>query len=162
MNPNELNWLYYQATKMANICEIGCWKGRSTHALLSGCQGMITAIDTFEGSPGELETTHKEAKEKDIAAEFMINCGKFENLWPKRGTSIEISKKLEGKTFDMVFIDGDHAYEAVKADIEAWGPKTKKLLCGHDYNWPEVAQAVHDTLGMDKIRVYETIWYQEL
>ncbi len=62
-------------------------------------------------------------------------------------------------TADMVFIDGDHSYEAVKRDIELWLPKCRKLICGHDYN--EVWKAVHDVLG--KITgIYEGIWYKEL
>jgi hypothetical protein len=48
---------------------------------------------------------------------------------------------------DMVFLDGNHEYEGVVADIEAWLPKTRKLLCGHDYNHPDypgVAEAVDE------------------
>ncbi len=35
---------------------------------------------------------------------------------------------------DLVFIDGDHSYEAAKRDIEMWLPKVKPggILCGHD------------------------------
>jgi len=50
----------------------------------------------------------------------------------------------------MVFIDGDHSYEGGAADIAAWLPKTRKLLCGHDYNtpvWPGVTEAVGEILG---------------
>jgi hypothetical protein len=35
---------------------------------------------------------------------------------------------------DLVFIDGDHRFEAVKADIMSWFPKVRAggILCGHD------------------------------
>ena len=38
-------------------------------------------------------------------------------------------------SLDFVFIDADHTYEAVKADIHAWWPKIRPggILSGHDY-----------------------------
>ncbi len=48
MSLKELNWLYQQAKKCDSILEIGSWKGRSTHALLSGCKGIVTCVDTFK------------------------------------------------------------------------------------------------------------------
>jgi predicted O-methyltransferase YrrM len=47
---------------------------------------------------------------------------------------------------DLVFIDGDHHYEHVKSDIQAWLPHIKPggVLCGHDYGyekWAGVKQA---------------------
>jgi hypothetical protein len=48
---------------------------------------------------------------------------------------------------DLLFLDADHNYEAVKRDIYAWLPKLKDhgCLCGHDYTFREgVRQAVHE------------------
>jgi cephalosporin hydroxylase len=56
--------------------------------------------------------------------------------------------------FCLVFLDGDHSYEAVKADIQAWGPLVEEggILCGHDWDehgasWPGVHKAVVELLG---------------
>lgn len=38
--------------------------------------------------------------------------------------------------FDFIFIDADHTYEGVRADIEAWRPKTRNFM-GHDYGHPD-------------------------
>jgi len=42
---------------------------------------------------------------------------------------------LFSRELDFVFLDGDHSYEAVVADIEAWRSKIRigGWLCGHDY-----------------------------
>ena len=39
-------------------------------------------------------------------------------------------------SLDFAFIDGDHVYEAVRADLAAWWPKIRSggLLTGHDYD----------------------------
>ena len=56
-------------------------------------------------------------------------------------------------SLDMVFIDADHSYEAVKNDICTWLPKICRggLLLGHDYNYKEVRKAVDeifDSIGI--------------
>jgi hypothetical protein len=146
MTPIELNWLYETAQQMEDVVEIGSWKGRSTHALLSGCKGPVYAIDHFQGSVGEDEA-HKEAKERDIYQEFMQNVGKFENLRVMKMSSLLAVKQFKDKSVDCVFLDGCHLYEEVAADIRAWLPKCKKMICGHDYNLAGVRQAVDELLG---------------
>jgi hypothetical protein len=78
-----------------------------------------------------------------------------------RNISTEASKEVESA--DMVFIDGDHSYESVKEDILTWLPKTKKMICGHDYSmtYPGVIQAADEIFG-DRIKQIDAIWYVEL
>lgn len=150
MSKEELNFLYKMAGEMDSIVEIGSWKGRSTHALLSGCKGDVTAIDHFKGSPHEY--AHVGIKPYD---DFKKNVGMFKNLKVLKMSSDNAVSKV-GKV-DMVFIDGEHTYEAVKNDIEKWLPKTKKLICGHDFQWQTVQQAVTEKLGF--VHTCGTIWY---
>ena len=158
MSPGELNWLHQTAKTMGSIVEVGSWKGRSTAALLSGCSGPVTAIDTWKGTRGD--AGHEEAETKDIYAEFTKNVGHFPNLRSLQMTSLEAAALFPNKSVDMVFIDGDHSYEAVKADIEAWMPKARKLLCGHDWQWHTVQEAVTERFGEPDLN--ETIWIKQL
>lgn len=78
-----------------------------------------------------------------------------------RATSREAAREFDDNFFDFVFIDGDHSYEGVKEDIHLWLPKTKKLLCGHDYGNQRnrlgifgVDRAVNEIFGSDGFKVY--------
>jgi glycosyltransferase involved in cell wall biosynthesis len=158
MHTPELQWLYEQASKMMSVVEVGCWQGRSTHALLSGCRGPVVAVDKWDV---ELMQPYGDAR---VARHAFFNHVKgFLNLTVMEMDSFKAAEAFESKSVDMVFIDADHRYEAVKADILAWLPKAKKLIGGHDYSagWPGVNQAVQEIFG-DTFRVFENIWYVEL
>lgn len=161
MQPDELQFLYEQASKSKSVLEIGSWKGRSSHAILSGCKGMVTCVDTFAGSAQLGDATNKMAKEADIYKEFMANVGHFTNLRVIRSSSKEASEILKDEKFDMIFIDSEHTYEAVKEDIALWQGKAKKILCGHDFcdPWPPVKRAVDESLVKDGVAGY-SIWYK--
>ncbi len=162
----ELNWLYDRAKTVGEIVEVGAWKGRSTHALLSGCKGIVHAVDHFLGNVEDREQAHKQAKEdpESVFQEFAQNVGKFKNLRLWRMPSLEAAEKFEDESVDMVFLDGGHTKEEVKQDIEAWFPKTRWMICGHDFDRDEVKEAVLECFPLDSgydIRAYDTIWCVE-
>jgi len=155
----ELNRLHVLAKDMGDVAEIGSWKGRSTHALLTACKGTVFAIDHFQGSVGE-EEAHAEAKTVDVHAEFLKNVDQFPNLKVIKLASQEAVKEFTDGSVDMVFLDGGHTYDEIKADIAAWAPKVTKLICGHDYNWPDVKRAVDEYFG--PVEVYQTLWIKRI
>ena len=65
--------------------------------------------------------------------------------------SAEAAEHFAAVSLDLVFLDADHRYEYVLADIAAWWPKLKTggVLCGHDY-CPQrsgVIRAVEECFG---------------
>ena len=163
MSPAELQFLYENASKMNSVLEIGSWKGRSTHAILSGCKGRVVAVDHFKGSEGE-DQAHAEAKGEDepVYKEFMKNVGMFSNLEVVKASSREASVLLKDQKFDMIFIDGGHRYQDVREDIDLWRPHANILLCGHDYTfgWVDVVAAVFHGLGnQNPTGSCDSIWF---
>lgn len=146
----EAAWLYEQAQTMDSVVEVGVLRGRSAFALLSGCKGPVYCIDPFE-DPGD-----------HAFSAFMASCGHFPNVRPIRGYSPAAASQVPG-IVDMVWLDGAHDYDSVRADIDVWLPKTNKLLCGHDWSnpadWPDgeeagyrgVWEAVRETFPDDRI-----------
>lgn len=136
--------------------ECGAWLGKSSAFLCDYAQKntSIFIVDHWLGSPEERDSTHSLAKNCDIYDIFISNMGS-RRFTPIRKNSIEASKLFLENSCDIVFIDMDHTYEAVKNDIEAWLPKIKKggYLAGHDYNqyWSGVVRAVDEIFGSNKI-----------
>jgi glycosyltransferase involved in cell wall biosynthesis len=160
MTDQEIQWLYSNAKKYKNICEIGSWMGKSCHALLSGCKdGVVHSVDHYLGSADPTETGHR-----DVYPEFIKNVGHFKNLVIHRKASLEGVKDFEDGSLEMVFIDAGHMFQEVVDDINAWLPKTTKLICGHDYQFYGVNQATAATIGkvMEPTPAYETIWWYDL
>lgn len=71
----------------------------------------------------------------------MVECYRKMAVYPPetyeiiRGMSLSVVKEFPDAYFDCVYIDANHNYHAVSADIKAWAPKVKPggLLAGHDY-----------------------------
>ncbi len=61
------------------------------------------------------------------------------HAWPRvrmwKMPSVEAAKQFPDGSMDFVFIDADHTYDAVMADLNAWWPKVAKggMLTGHDF-----------------------------
>jgi hypothetical protein len=79
--------------------------------------------------------------------------------------SVNVSEEFSDGHFDLVFIDGDHSFEGVREDIEAWWPKVRKggWIGGHDYlktgNFPGVHKAVDMSFG-DNVELDEdSTWW---
>lgn len=174
----ELAWLAERA-RGRRVVEVGSWLGRSTKALASTAT-KVFAVDHWAGSKDD--ATEKEAKEIDVWATFNSNLGpeinsrkvvpismKHEHL--SASTTYDYDSVsttysfLTDEPVDMVFIDGDHSYEAAKRDIQnamaILAPGG--LLCGHDFDpnaHPGVVQAVKELVPNFSVDAMTTIWYR--
>lgn len=120
-----------------HIVEVGAWKGASTSYLAVEAQHKkmrIDVVDTWVGSEEHKEMN--EIIENSLFGTFIDNMRPLINLInPIRTDSVSASKMYSDESLDAIFIDADHGYESVKADILAWMPKVKTggILAGHDY-----------------------------
>lgn len=162
---SELEFLSEVARGMpqrAAIVEVGSWKGRSTVAICEGLRGgseaTVWAIDTFAGDPDVAEAVGA-VDQRAVAAEFKRNTAGYDCLRMIVAESVEAAAEFDDESLDWVFIDADHSYEAVVADIAAWAPKLKPggLLSGHDYGRAGVTDAVRRSFPA--VEQASSIWY---
>lgn len=135
--------------KPIHILEIGSWIGSSAFTwgqALATCknQGSITCVDPWTpylGSrPGISETlsTMENALQADLPYQLFLHNMRFIPSDIKvrhlRGYSSDILPLLREEQFDLVYVDGDHAYDRVVEDLRLSMSLLKPggILCGDD------------------------------
>lgn len=166
MNKTELEFLEKEIEKIpygGSVAEIGSWTGGSAYTMQKAARKIgnpikFFFIDPWRYGPGECAPVLTVmAKGRDIRGEFDKRLFGFKGKYtPIQKESVPASAGFSLNSLDMVFIDGDHSYEGVKADIEAWLPKVKPggVICGHDYNRDEygVTRAVDELFGKENVK----------
>lgn len=84
---------------------------------------------------------------RDTWTEFKSNTSSFsKNVIPVRGFSTEVVEEVQkiSPNLDLLFIDGDHSYEGVKADWDAYKVflKPGSIVIFHDYGWADGVKRV--------------------
>jgi predicted O-methyltransferase YrrM len=120
--------------------EIGSYLGASASFLALGLRrrgARLYCVDTWQN---EAMTEGP----RDTFAEFIANVSPFtEAIRPLRGRSKEVGADFTEKV-SLLFIDGDHSYEAVHDDWLTWLPHLaeRALVAFHDCGWAEGVQRV--------------------
>ncbi len=132
------------ASGKETILEIGSYIGASAccfgGAMKKSGFGRVFCIDTWNNdamTEGSRDTYTEFLKNTESFAQFII---------PVRGFSTEVVKQIAIKTnhVDMLFIDGNHSYDGVKADWDAYKGflKAGSIVVFHDWGWAEGVKRV--------------------
>jgi len=159
--PNAYDFLVSKVPDNGIFVECGAWLGSSSSYLCDIAKDRINVfiVDSWRGSENELTTNHKLATQTDIYKIFLDNMGE-RKFTPIRKHSLEAVEDFEDESCDVVYIDMDHRYEAVKNDIKHWISKVKTggYIAGHDYApyaKESVVKAVDDFFGENNVTVMD-------
>lgn len=132
------------------ICvELGTWQGASAIPVARSIQrwgGTLTCIDTWSG-----ELNEDGGSESGKAPVMLLSCARrmveagLANVRLIPAMTVEAARYWS-EPIDFLYVDADHSYEGVKADLEVWYPHVKPggFVLGDDYgntSYPGVKRA---------------------
>ena len=132
------------------ICEVGVFLGEFANYLLSLQPKQLILIDPWEGvcQSGDCDGNNvKVAHLPNAYINILSQTQSLPQVMVCRGRSGELLPVFKDGSFDMVYLDGDHSYEGMRADLPlAWAKvKPGGWLMGHDYEMnPKKAKTMYD------------------
>ncbi len=145
------------------VAEVGVLRAVLAKAVQEACQlEAYYLIDPWKpysgiGAGKLVEITNWE----DICHRVYSYFWKYDEVHIVRLESVRAAKLFEPESLGLVFLDGDHSYETVLEDIQAWLPIARKVLAGHDYGvFPGVKKAVDESLSGIR-HLPGSVWYIE-
>jgi predicted O-methyltransferase YrrM len=100
--------------------------------------------------------------------ENLFECGVNDLVTLVPTDSVKASHLFSDNSVSMVFLDTDHSYEHVMAEVLAWLPKVKKggIIAGDDIGlpnepepvWPGVRRAVTEVFGTNWLHSPHDSW----
>jgi predicted O-methyltransferase YrrM len=158
--------LYKLARGKREILEIGSYLGASATCFAAAVEeeesAKIYCIDTWNND------AMTEGK-KDTYKIFHLNTRSFQHvIKPVRGFSTDVVDEIKAKTntIDLLFIDGDHSYQGVKADWLAYKDflQPSSIVVFHDIGWAEGVQKVIEEVKpyMKSFDCLPNLWWGEI
>ena len=149
---HELHQIVARTHQTPSILELGVRDGKVPNHLMKRIHGLTYwGIDAWTDYESELARgEHDIQYARDKMARNRVQAESVVRAWPRQATMIEgLTQDVHAqitRKFDIVWIDADHSYESVARDIDLYRNKVKPggIICGHDYDWPEVHRAVHE------------------
>lgn len=134
--------------------EVGVQAGGYAATLLrKGWRGRLVLVDPWRHLPGyeddaNVDDAAQEALyQRALAATQAVAPGRVDVL---RVTSLVAAAAMTPAQLAFVYVDADHSYSAVLADLRAWWPLVRSggVLAGHD--WVEDGDRPYGKFGVRK------------
>lgn len=174
-------WCDSESGTLKTGVEVGVHRGELSAALLAYFKDLtLYMVDSWtthdKSSPyrksgdGLSKLSNDQQVENAVAARKAVEFAgsRARIMWMQSHVA---ASAFNGQRVSFVFIDADHSYEGVKADLEAWYPIVERggLICGHDYLHKReirngafgVKRAVDEFAvkhGLD-VKVHGTVWW---
>jgi len=151
-----------QRLPKGGLCaEVGVWRGDFTRMILNQLNpDKLILIDPWENFKDRTAAFDGKTKDAEFEGIYQSVCAKYATeivagqVEIKRGLSVSVFETMKDERFSFVYLDGDHSYEGVKADLAAVFPLMKSggIIMLDDYHrrgwWGDsVIRAANEFLG---------------
>ena len=139
--------------------EIGTLFGLTAKTIAQQTSAKVVAVDLFCWNPFGLTPEQHEAFTRDILSGTGVELVKDD---AQHFLSSNVKPQTSNVEPVFVFLDGDHRYEAVKAELKILKKQGVKYIAGHDFGNPRfgVTEAVREVLG-EPDEVVGMVWYKK-
>lgn len=144
------------------IVEVGSFRGRSTVALGFGSimhnNNRVYAVDPHVEFTGVLGGKFG-IDDQDELYKNIVRSGVGKIVAVVSIPSVKAAQGWSDKNIGLLWIDGDHRYESVKADYGAWAPHVVDdgVIAFHDCNLEGIATLIRETTSKGEIKPLGTI-----
>jgi predicted O-methyltransferase YrrM len=131
--------------------EVGVDRGGFSEALLTSSKlDVLYGVDIWGKYPERKTEAEQRLKPFGVRSKLIV------------GSSPSCANQFQDGYFDFIYIDADHRYRAVRADLPAFWAKLKPGGCmaGHDYVEAKlcgVIRAVDEFVGRNKLKLFTTM-----
>ena len=136
-NRIELINLFKSKNKIGRGIEIGTYEGEYASEILKIWTSDLYLIDIWKKVNN---TDYSDSCNREDYINVMHKCcqnisSHEERCYMIRSSSENAAKLFDNESFDFIYLDANHKYEFVKADMNLWFPKLRKggVFAGHDY-----------------------------
>lgn len=143
------NWANDSGAK-GKAVEIGAYSGEGT-MILANYFDEVLAVDPWLNGYDINDRASQQTPMKFVFAKFLENTKELGNVNYNQNKSLDALEAVEDGSLDLVYVDGDHRYEAVLADFKGWLPKLRAggVMAGHDWSMQDVKKALSEVF-LDK------------
>jgi hypothetical protein len=121
------------------VVEVGVWRGDYSQTLIHA----LSPQEFYGVDPYLLYPDYTDKPGHEFYSQEMLDslAAQVESRLKATGDALirdfstKACSQFDDSSLDLVYLDGDHKYSAVSADIQAWWPKVRPggILAGHDY-----------------------------
>ena len=163
----------FQQEGLSNLCkwanekgatgkavEIGAYSGEGTMVLAKYFKHVL-AVDPWLNGYDINDVASSQCPMKFVLAKFHENTKDFDNVSYSQSKSLDALDFIKDGELDLVYVDGDHRYEAVLADLKGWLPKLRAggVMAGRDWSFPAVKKALAEVfVGKEAVLFQGDSW----